>query len=48
MSKFELSLAALEARNIVADCATIGTRIEAYRTREPSGHVVVNKFRTRC
>ena len=38
MSKFELSLAALEARNIVADCATIGTRIEAYRTREPSEH----------
>jgi len=38
MSKFELSLAALEARNIVTDCATIGTRIEAYRTREPSEH----------
>jgi hypothetical protein len=38
MSKFELSLATLEARNIVSDCATIGTRIEAYRTREPSTH----------
>jgi len=38
MSTFELSLATLEARNIVADCATIGTRIEAYRTREPSEH----------
>jgi ectoine hydroxylase-related dioxygenase (phytanoyl-CoA dioxygenase family) len=38
MSKYELSLAALEARNIVADSATIGTRIEAYRTRDPSEH----------
>ena len=38
MSKFELSLAALEARNIVGDCATIETRIEAYSTREPSEH----------
>jgi hypothetical protein len=44
MSKFELSLANLEARNIVSDCATIGTRIEAYRTREPSDHpaLIVN------
>ena len=38
MSEFELTLANLEARNIVSDCATIGTRIEAYRTREPSDH----------
>jgi Phytanoyl-CoA dioxygenase (PhyH) len=38
MSAFELTLPHLEARNIVADCATIGTRIEAYRTREPSEH----------
>ncbi len=45
MSKFELSLATLEARNIVSDCATIGTRIEAYRTREPSEHpaLIVNE-----
>jgi hypothetical protein len=44
MSKFELTLANLEARNIVSDCATIGTRIEAYRTREPSAHpaLIVN------
>jgi hypothetical protein len=44
MSKFELTLANLEARNIVSDCATIGTRIEAYRTREPTDHpaLIVN------
>lgn len=38
MNEFELTIADLEARNIVSDCATIGTRIEAYRTREPSRH----------
>lgn len=45
MSAFELTLPYIEARNIVADCATIGTRIEAYRTREPSEHpkLIVSK-----
>jgi hypothetical protein len=38
MREFEFNLTDLEARNIVADCATIGTRIETYRTREPSEH----------
>lgn len=38
MSKFELSLAKLEARNLVTDCATIGSRIEAYRALQPSEH----------
>jgi len=33
MTAFELTLANLEARNIVSDCATMETRIEAYRTR---------------
>lgn len=34
MSAFELTLADLEARNIVTDCATMETRIESYRARE--------------
>ena len=45
MREFEFNLTDLEARNIVSDCATIGTRIEAYRTREPSEHpaLIVSK-----
>lgn len=34
MTAFELTLANLEARNIVADSATMETRIETYRTRK--------------
>lgn len=33
MSAFKLTLADLESRNIVTDCATMETRIEAYRGR---------------
>jgi hypothetical protein len=36
MREFELTLDKIEARNWVADSATMATRIEAYRTREPS------------
>ena len=36
MPEFQLSAADLEARNITTDCATIGTRIDAYRTRQPA------------
>jgi hypothetical protein len=32
MTAFELTLSKLEARNIITDCATMETRIEAYRT----------------
>lgn len=35
MQEFEFSLADLESRNMVADCATVETRIEAFRAREP-------------
>lgn len=35
MPEIQLSLANLEARNIYSDCDTVGSRIEAYRTREP-------------
>ncbi|HEY6132131.1 MAG TPA: phytanoyl-CoA dioxygenase family protein, partial [Halioglobus sp.] len=38
MTKIELTVAHIEARNKVTDCATIGARIETYRTREPSAH----------
>lgn len=38
MTAYELKLADLEARNIVTDCATMETRIEAYRTRQSSEH----------
>lgn len=34
MTAFELTLADLEARDVIADCASMETRIEAYRTRE--------------
>lgn len=34
-SEFELTVADLEARNIADACATVESRIEAYRTREP-------------
>ncbi len=45
MREFELTLDRIEARNIVADCATMETRIEAYRTREPSNDplLIVNE-----
>lgn len=35
MSQFQLTLTDLEARNINADRATVNTRIESYRKREP-------------
>ena len=41
MNAFELTLAKLEARDIRSDCATMGTRIEAYRTHMPSEHPVL-------
>ena len=46
MQKFEFTLSDLEARNIVSDCATVGTRIEAYRTRQPSEQpkLIVGKY----
>jgi hypothetical protein len=45
MREREFNIAALEARNIASDCATVGTRIESYRTREPSEHpkLIVSK-----
>lgn len=38
MTAFELTLANLEARNIVSDCATMETRIEAYRARNSAAN----------
>lgn len=38
MTVFELGKADLEARVIATDCATIGNRIEAYRSRHPTEH----------
>ena len=38
MKGLEITLDQIQARNVAADCATLGTRIEAYRTREPSAH----------
>jgi len=35
MREFEFSLADLESRNVVADRATVGTRMEAFRSRQP-------------
>jgi len=45
MRKFELTVDSVEARNIVTDCATMETRIEAYRTRESSNYpkLIVNE-----
>jgi len=44
MRGFELTLEQIEARNTAADCARMATRIEAYRTCEPSTHprLIVN------
>jgi len=35
MREFAISLADLESRNMVADRATVGTRMEAFRSRQP-------------
>jgi ectoine hydroxylase-related dioxygenase (phytanoyl-CoA dioxygenase family) len=38
MREFQFTRANLQSRNIASDNATIGTRIEAYRTREPAAN----------
>jgi len=38
MREFEFSLTDLESRNIVTDCATVETRIESFRAREPQAN----------
>jgi Phytanoyl-CoA dioxygenase (PhyH) len=42
MTAFELTLSKLESRDILTDCATMETRIEAYRTRQNTmNHLLV-------